>query len=277
MTVGHHQPSSCQRVRSASLSSTSCRLSWIHQEGAGAPSPTASAEPPTASRTRPTSPSSTRLTVLSTGLTPSVRAAPRAPTAVGGRASPSPLIGFGERGVQVGAYVVQFTEVRDARGRRRLARRIRTRTDCTPDDLHGPVAQHHGGGVAVQSGAYVGVGAPHRQHGAQAGRDGEDDQPEAEGGGDARADQHPGVVQGPLGELAGQVAAPGHGRPGRPVRRRCRTGRRPRRAGAAAPRCRRDPARRPEAALAAGLASRVQDRWQPYATAAACVRPVPSR
>ncbi|MGV9570756.1 phosphoribosyltransferase family protein, partial [Streptomyces nigra] len=29
------------RVRSASLSSTSCRSSWIHQEGAGAPSPTA--------------------------------------------------------------------------------------------------------------------------------------------------------------------------------------------------------------------------------------------
>ena len=66
MTVGHHQPASRQRVRSASLSSTSCRPSWIHQEGGVQRRVRRRARSrPAASSTSPTRPISTRLTVLS--------------------------------------------------------------------------------------------------------------------------------------------------------------------------------------------------------------------
>ncbi|GDY73077.1 hypothetical protein SAV31267_025620 [Streptomyces avermitilis] len=79
--------------------------------------------------------------------------------------------------------------------------------------LHGPVAQRQRGGFPVQSGPYVGVCAAHRQEAAQTGSRGEHEQPDAEGGGETRADEHPGVVEGPLGELTGQESAPVHGGP----------------------------------------------------------------
>lgn len=54
------------------------------------------------------------------------------------------------------------------------------------------------------------MGAAHRQHLAQSGGEREHDQQQAEGGGDTGADEDPGVVQGPFGELPGQCAAPVH-------------------------------------------------------------------
>ncbi len=117
-----------------------------------------------------------------------------------------------KRQVQFGSYVIQFTEVRRGADLRPGA--------AHPDlhglhtgHLHGPVPQRGRGGIAVQSGAYVGVRAPHREHVPQAGRGGQDEQPEPEGGGDPCPDEHPDVVQGPFGELPGELPAPAHDGP----------------------------------------------------------------
>ncbi len=65
----------------------------------------------------------------------------------------------------------------------------------------------------MQPGAHAGVGAAHRQQPAQPRCEGQHEQPEPEGRGDSRTDLDPCVVDGPFGELPGQVLAPAEGGP----------------------------------------------------------------
>lgn len=157
---------------------------------------------------------------------------------------------LGEGHVQVRADVVQFAEVGDRADVGLLAAHPYA---CGLDagHLHGPVPQDHRGGVPVEARPHIRMGAAHREDAAQTRCGGQDDQPQAQGRGDSGAHQDPDVVQGALGELPGEFAAPVHGRPVGPdgcdvVQEDPRDEQEQQGHDA-----RRDPARRPETAFAA--------------------------
>ncbi len=80
-----------------------------------------------------------------------------------------------------------------------------------PGDAHRSITHPQFRGLAVQNGMRLRGGGLERQAVAQAGGEGQDDEPEPQDGEDGAAGLYEGVVQRAGGQFVGQVPAPGCG------------------------------------------------------------------